>query len=91
MQKEYFEDEAAAHKNELVLMGLEIVRLTGVIAEDEDDYYWVIENLRNLRIEWWSCVGGFTPLKPYLPEEEYEKLERQFNLNWVDLPGLNDE
>ena len=67
------------HKGELVLSHHEAVRLVG-FDEDEDDYYYVVHSLKSGKyLE--SCVGSLCPLKGFLPDEEYDKLVRVFDLN----------
>lgn len=70
------------HCGELVLDSFEIVRLDGLHDEPDDDYYYLVSG-RNGRV-FVSCVGGLIPLKDYLPEDVYGKLEYVFNLN-IDM------
>lgn len=78
---------AHRHKNELVLDGMALVRLTG-FKRGRDDNYWEFFDTKRGAYES-SCVMGFIPLKKYLPEREYYILERIFVLNSVGTVRIN--
>jgi hypothetical protein len=71
--------EVEPYKNTLVLDCFDVVRLVG-IAEDQSDFYYVYERFRQ-GIVWSSAVGGWTPLKGIIPENEYKRLVYIWNLN----------
>jgi hypothetical protein len=72
--------EAEPYINTLVLDDTaKVVRLIGVDGRD-DDYYWVFESSGG-RIYLSSCVMGWTALKGVIPNEDYERLVRIWNLN----------
>lgn len=70
--------EAAPHLGELVLNLFEVVKLVGVV-EDDDDCYWVFDThggqVRS------SCAVSWAPLKGRLLDEEYERLLRIWEIN----------
>lgn len=68
------------HKGEIVLEDVGgVVRLDG-FYEDEMDYYYKVFKLGSGTVMY-SCVGGLIPLKGYIPDKEYDRVERIFNLN----------
>ena len=78
------QEEADMLRNEIVLDTFETYRLLGWTDQFEEDYYWVILTRRmnvGIALELYSCVGGFVRLKYYIPNEEYDKIERGWNLN----------
>jgi hypothetical protein len=82
--KKFFKRFVSKHKGELVLDCFDVVRLDG-FAEDDIDYYYICTGRRGE--EWISCVGALYPLKGILPEKQYERLLKVFNLNvkfWLD-------
>lgn len=56
-----------------------IARYLGM-AQDSEDYYHVLL-VPGRGIVYSSCVGGCTPLKGYIINEDYERMERIFDLN----------
>jgi hypothetical protein len=66
------------YKNTLVIFTFDVVELLDWV-DGEDDYYWVYNN--GSEIHWDSCVGGFIPLKEYLPTKVYEGLYRTWGYN----------
>ena len=86
-QLEKFKRKAKRFKGQLVLLTLDIVRLTGEVHDDGEDFYWGVREWGRRCDEtdkffsWWSCCVGFIPLKKYLPEKEYNQLEYMFNMN----------
>lgn len=76
-------EKAENYKGQIVLSYLEVYRLTGEIHDDGEDYYWGYETLDSENpFIWSSCVGGFIPLKGRLTEEEYNSVERIFEMNF---------
>lgn len=67
------------HKGELVIDGIEAVRLIS-FKKDRDDYYYEVQSLRRGRY-WTSCVGRLIPLKGCISDKEYDCIEHLFNLN----------
>lgn len=79
-------EEINEHLNEIVLsLSFEATRLIG-FAEDNHDYYYILERLGGKRI-YDSCVGKIVYLK-HLPEEDYKMIERVFTLN--SSPGVSE-
>lgn len=70
-------------KNTLVLnsLGFEVGLLLDVVDLIED-YYWVIQYPREDKPHYESCVGGWIPLKQYLPERTYGRIRSVWNLNY---------
>lgn len=74
--------EVEPYKNTLVIDDFSrVVRLVDVIDGD-DDYYWVYDSEKG--IYYASCVGGWTPLKGFIEQENYDRLVRIWNLNNID-------
>jgi hypothetical protein len=71
-------DEVEKYKNTLVLNYFEVVRLVDVVNGD-DDYYWVYDTSKGILHS--SCVCGWYALKGVLPDNEYERLVKVWNLN----------
>ena len=72
------------HDGEIVIFGMEIVRLIGIRSDAEDDYYyyWHIREFGlDSKEKYVSCVCGLIPLKDYLSYDDYDNLERVFFLN----------
>ena len=72
------QEEMSPYKNTLVLDGFEVVRLVNVI-DGSDDYYWVYDTRKGTVHA--TCVGGWIPLKGFIPSNEYNSLVRIWNLN----------
>ena len=76
------------HKGELVIDHNKIVRLNDVI-DGEDDYYWSYNAWVGLKglyeekdgIYLASCVVGHILLKGFIPDDEYNRIVYQWNLN----------
>jgi hypothetical protein len=66
-------------RNHLVLDADKVYRLLG-ITEDEDDYYWIYEDLHG-KVSYASCVGGWTDLTHVLNHATYRHLDRLFIMN----------
>lgn len=74
--------EVEPYKNTLVIDDFSrVVRLVDVIDGD-DDYYWVYDSEKGIYYS--SCVGGWTPLKGFIEQENYDRLVRIWNLNNID-------
>lgn len=71
--------EVKKMKGQLVLDCFKVVRLDGW-AEDDDDYYWVLYDLKT-GTYWSSFVGAIYPLKGVLPKKTYDYLTYIFKLN----------
>lgn len=79
---EKLKEELEPFKNTLVLNFNEVVRLVDA-SEDEMDFYWVYDTRKDGIIHS-SCVCGWTPLKKYIPEQEYKNLVHVWNLNTLN-------
>jgi hypothetical protein len=80
------EEELEPYRNTLVLWDyFEVARLVDVI-EDTDpldgDYYWVYDTFKGIIHS--SCVGGWIPLKGFIPDDRYNRLVSIWNLNNVE-------
>ena len=76
-------EELEPYRNTLVIGAWDdIVRLVDVVDE-EHDFCWVYDS-RTRGITGESCVGGWIPLKGFIPDEEYDRLVRVWNLNNVE-------
>ena len=71
--------EIEQYRNTLVLNMFEVCRLEG-FDEDEEDYYYVLRNVRG-GFTFLSCVGGFIPLYKKIDEKDYDHLEMWFQMN----------
>ena len=69
-------DEVRPFTGQVVLMhDTEMAALMGV-GMDEDDLYYIGQPLKkNQKPIWYSAVGACCGLKPYLPEDQYERIE----------------
>lgn len=56
------------------------------IGEDENDYYYITYNGRELT--WNTCVGRLMPLKGHLQDRDYNELVRLAKLNHYDQATL---
>lgn len=66
-----------------------IERLVG-IGTDEEDYYWLTYNGRELK--WNTCVGGLKRLKNKLDAKDYNELVRIAKLNHHDqFEGIREK
>lgn len=70
---------AEPYINTLVIDNYTIKRLVSV-EDGEEDYYWVCDSFFE-GITKSSCCGCFTPLKGFLPLEQYQRLVDIWNLN----------
>ena len=78
--KDIITQELRNHKDELVIdMGFNVVRLIGFMETDED-YYYIMEKIGG-EIFYSSCVGKFYLLKGYIRDEDYNDINRVFELN----------
>jgi hypothetical protein len=71
------------HHDEICIVGdMDLVRLVGVGADD-DDLYYIVQDHRHEGpgIVWFSAVGAMLPLKGRVPEEDYRRMENIFTLN----------
>lgn len=81
MTFEELEAEAAPHVGTIVLMYHYIpVRLLGVVEEPDDYYYKCRPFDVNKEVGLYSAVGSYVPLKCYLPDDEYDTMDRVFKL-----------
>ena len=72
------------HHNEIVIdNGTEVKRLVGV-ASDNDDHYYVLEDIKGKRI-YSSCVGRLIILKNKINDDEYEYMESLYVRNHSDI------
>lgn len=80
--------EIELHKGELVIDGHKIVRLEDVV-DGESDYYWVYNDWVGLKgmyeqnegVYLSSCVGQHILLKGFIPDDEYNRIVKQWNFN----------
>lgn len=79
---ETLREELEPYKNTLVLDCFKVVRLVGVY-DGEEDFYWQYDDHQK-GIYDASCVGGWTPLKGVLPDDEYRRLLSLWNLNNIE-------
>lgn len=68
------------HHNELVIDQNHAVSRLIDSYNGEDDYYWVLQGLWNKR-HMETCVGGLILLKDKIAQNDYEGLERVFEMN----------
>jgi hypothetical protein len=85
-QLEELQKEMEPYKDSLVLDFFEVVKLEGVEYDEGDDgwpsdFFWVYRKLDG-KIYWSSCCGRWTPLKGKIDDDEYNNLERVWNLNY---------
>ena len=52
------------------------------VIDGEDDYYWVYDSRKGIYHS--SCVGGWTPLKGFIKQEDYDRMVRIWNLNNIE-------
>ena len=77
--------ELEPYKNTLVLADdFKVYRLVDVIYDESDkdwvtDYFWVYDYFNS--ITWHSCVGGWTPLKGIISDNDYKRMVNIWNLN----------
>jgi hypothetical protein len=76
-----FIKELEPYKNTLVIHFFKVVRLVDVI-ETEQDYYWVFDSFEGIYHE--SCVGGWTPLKGFIDDKDYERMVKIWNRNNIE-------
>lgn len=72
-------NQVRKHGGELVIDGLEIVRLINMYVGEDDFYYEMYSKKRGKYHT--SCVGCFVPLRGQLEESAYRYLEQIFVLN----------
>ena len=86
-------DEFEQLKGQFIITMSHTIERLVAIGDDEEDYYWVTWDGRNLH--WSSCVGRIIPLKGYLRDDDYNELIRLAKLNHSDQIYLennqNDE
>lgn len=78
---EQLKEELAPYKNTLVLVGFDVRQLKDVVDEG-DDFYWVLEDGYG-KISYYSCVGGWEPLKGVISDRTYKLMcyQWQFGQN----------
>lgn len=64
----------------LVLDTFEVKMLSDVIEYD-DDFCWVYDTFDNIKNQKCSCLINWTPLKGNLPDKDYKRLVKIWNLN----------
>ena len=77
--KEKILKEIKKYKDTLVLEMFEVVLLEG-FTESEDDYYYILRRVGGGFVLL-SCVGTLIPLYKKLDDDDYEKLEKWFQMN----------
>lgn len=84
-------EELDSYKGTLVLDGFKVVLLLDAV-EEEDDFYWVYyhPNRRGYDTSLYlsSCVGGYTPLKGFIPDEDYDRMVKIFELNLGPISSI---
>lgn len=70
-------------KGQFVISDMNEVKRLVAIAEDRDDYYYVLYDGKTA--QWQSCVGRVIQLKDRIAKEDYESLVRIATLNHYDL------
>lgn len=76
-----YKREVEEYKGTLILYLFEVVRLINVIEDtDDDEYYWVFQKSNGKTVHV-SCLIEWIPLKKYLKERHYKRLETIWNLN----------
>lgn len=75
-------DEFEQLKGQFIITMSHTIERLVAIGDDEEDYYWVTWDGRNLH--WSSCVGRIIPLKGYLRDDDYNELIRLAKLNHSD-------
>lgn len=73
------EKECEQYNDTLVIDFDKVVVLRGYVNGDED-YYYIFQDIHS-KVWQSSCVGGFIPLKGFLPTKEYERLLYYFQIN----------
>lgn len=77
---ENFKNEMSQYHNDIcIISDIELCRLIG-IAETEEDFYYIIKDLRGNKI-YSSAVGWCVSLKNTYPEKHYARLENIFTIN----------
>lgn len=75
--------EFEQHKGQFVMTPFDKPMRFIAIGSDELDYYYVLYN--GAKTTWYSCVGGYIPLKGHLRNKDYNELVRLAHLNHHDL------
>jgi hypothetical protein len=81
--------EFEEHKGQFVITDDHVVKRLVAVASDNFDYYWVYWDGRN--IQWYSCCGGFIPLKGKIDDKHYDRLIYNAELNHYDRLYLKKE
>lgn len=81
---EKLREELEIHHNDIcIVYDLHLARLVGV-AEDEDDFYYIIRQLNPKGQSWYSAVGHIVSLKGLYPKDRYEYMDYLFELNGAE-------
>ena len=71
------------HNDICILYDMTLVRLVGV-AEDEDDYYYIVREVTPKGEYLASCVGWLYSLKGIIAQERYDNMDNLFSLNGAE-------
>lgn len=82
---QFIEEMRPMHNHIGIVHDCDLVRLVGVM-QDDDDHYYIVRSLRPLpglssREHYASAVGHFTSLKAGYPAADYARLDDVFRLN----------
>jgi hypothetical protein len=77
------------HCDELVLDDSFSVRKLIGIMSDNDDHYYILEDMRGNKT-YGSCVGGFFLLKNKMDDEDYFRMEYVWSLNDGKFERFNE-
>lgn len=78
-----FINEFVNKYNNTLVLDYTNVRVLRGWYDGEDDYYWVLQDLKGNTIQS-SCVCEIIALKGYIPEDSYNRLKNMFQCN-LDL------
>jgi hypothetical protein len=73
-------DFVEKYNNTLVIDGDKVYVLRGCIDIPLDDYFWSLQDIKGEYLQS-SCVGRLTPLKGFIPTEDYDAIAYYFNIN----------
>jgi len=76
-------EELEPYRGTLVIGDFDSVVLLKDVIEGDDDYYWVYVGRIGREIKEYhaTCVGGWVPLKGFIPDEKYQRLVCVWNMN----------
>lgn len=68
------------YKDTLVIDEFDRISRLVDVEDGEEDFYWVLDNSKE-GIYRFSCVGGWIPLKGFIPDKDYNRMVYKWNLN----------